>query len=272
MHSENMDTENEIIIVGHDSDYEDEFQGMITEELNGEENDNEAYNSNQWPVAATKLLISFRGAMSTDFEKIKKKGQKAVLWQTIANKINKKNYNLTAKHCDEKWRRLLTRFRQVNDASKRSRNGGVRWQYYDLMQESMSSVSKQTISPPKNLLHESSKSESTPSVSKSHNLSTPELSSPASSSSPSPTHRPSLLKINNSDKMPVWFEKFKILKEQQIEANNDNTAQLRERLDKLEKREENMLEIQKQLVSKLDTANKIELQKLEMFKKMFNNS
>jgi hypothetical protein len=33
-----------------------------------------------------------------------------------------------------------------------------------------------------------------------------------------------------------------------------------------------MLEIQKQLVSKLDTANKIELQKLEMFKKMFNNS
>jgi hypothetical protein len=80
------------------------------------------------------------------------------------------------------------------------------------------------------LLHESSKSESTPSVSKSHNLSTPELSSPASSSSPSPTHRPSLLKINNSDKMPVWFEKFKILKEQQIEANNDNTAQLRERL------------------------------------------
>jgi hypothetical protein len=151
--------------------YVDEFQGMITEELNGEENDNEAYNSSvyfidlrievddmkflfyffidQWPVAATKLLISFRGAMSTDFEKIKKKGQKAVLWQTIANKINKKNYNLTAKHCDEKWRRLLTRFRQVNDASKRSRNGGVRWQYYDLMQESMSSVSKQTISPPK---------------------------------------------------------------------------------------------------------------------------
>lgn len=80
------------------------------------------------------------------------------------------------------------------------------------------------------MLHESSKSESTSPVSKSHYSSTPELSSPALSSSPSPTHCPSLLKINNSDKMPVWFEKFKILKKQQIEANNDYTAQLRERL------------------------------------------
>lgn len=77
-----------------------------------------------------------------------KKGQKAALWQTIANKIKKNNYDCTAKHCDEKWRRLLTRFRQVNDASKRSGNGAVKWQYYDLMQDAMSSVSKQTISPP----------------------------------------------------------------------------------------------------------------------------
>lgn len=84
------------------------------------------------------------------------------------------------------------------------------------------------------MLHESSSSESTPSVTKSHVLSTPELSSPASSSSPSPTHRPSLLKINNSDKMPVWFEKFEILKKNQIELNIDNTAQLCERLVELE--------------------------------------
>ncbi|KAL4154023.1 hypothetical protein QTP88_001856 [Uroleucon formosanum] len=48
-----------------------------------------------------------------------------------------------------------------------------------------------------NLLHESSRSESIPLITKSHVLSTPELSPPASSSSPSPTHRPSLLKLNN---------------------------------------------------------------------------
>jgi len=66
------------------------------------------------------------------------------------------------------------------------------------------------------LLHEPSKSESTPLVSKSHVLSTQELSSLTSNSSPSPTHRPSLLKINISDKMPVWFEKFEILKKQQM--------------------------------------------------------
>ncbi|XP_022168169.1 trihelix transcription factor GT-1-like [Myzus persicae] len=101
-----------------------------------------------WPVAATKMLIAIRGPMSAEFEKIKKKGQKTALWQKIANQMTNKNYNYTAKHCDEKWRRLLTRFRQVHDASKRSGNGGVKWQYYDLMQDAMSSVSKQTISPP----------------------------------------------------------------------------------------------------------------------------
>ncbi|KAL4103531.1 hypothetical protein QTP88_018894 [Uroleucon formosanum] len=41
------------------------------------------------------------------------------------------------------------------------------------------------------------------------------------------------------------------------------------RLDKLEKREHEMLEVQKQLVDKLNTANDIEIQKLDMFKKMF---
>jgi len=56
--------------------------------------------------------------------------------------MTNKNYNYTAKICDEKWRRLLTRFRQVHDASKRSGNGGVKWQYYNLMQDAMSSVGR----------------------------------------------------------------------------------------------------------------------------------
>jgi len=30
--------------------------------------------------------------------------------------------------------------------------------------------------------------------------------------------------------MPIWFEKFEILKKKQIELNNDNSAQLHERL------------------------------------------
>lgn len=38
----------------------------------------------------------------------------------------------------------------------------------------------------------------------------------------------------------------------------------------MEKREEEMIEIQRHLVAKLDDANKIELQKLEVFKQMFN--
>lgn len=37
----------------------------------------------------------------------------------------------------------------------------------------------------------------------------------------------------------------------------------------MEKREEEMIIIQKQLITKLDEANNIELQKLEVFKQMF---
>jgi len=38
----------------------------------------------------------------------------------------------------------------------------------------------------------------------------------------------------------------------------------------LEKREEAMLKTQEELVKKLEDANNIELQKLDVFKKMFN--
>jgi len=38
----------------------------------------------------------------------------------------------------------------------------------------------------------------------------------------------------------------------------------------MEKREEEMIAIQRHLVSKLEDANNIELQRLEVFKQMFN--
>jgi len=57
-----------------------------------------------------------------------------------------------------------------------------------------------------------------------------------------------------------------------MECNFLFYAYLQIRFDKLEKREEAMLLIQEQLVSKLGEANKIELQKLELFKQMFNLS
>lgn len=34
--------------------------------------------------------------------------------------------------------------------------------------------------------------------------------------------------------MPVWFEKFEIIKKQQLEANNENISQLHQRLVELE--------------------------------------
>lgn len=102
-----------------------------------------------WSTSATKLLITLRGSYNADFEKLKKKGQKSLLWKTILNKMGTENYNFTANQCDEKWRRLLTRFRQVRDASKASGSGGIKWQYYKLMENSMSPKTRQEISLPK---------------------------------------------------------------------------------------------------------------------------
>lgn len=102
-------------------------------------------------MPATKLLISLRGAFNEQFEKIKKKGKKIELWLLISKqmKANETNYKFTPKQCDEKWRRLLTRFRQVRDSCKVSGSGGIKWQYYKLIENAISSTTRQTLSPPK---------------------------------------------------------------------------------------------------------------------------
>lgn len=102
-----------------------------------------------WSSSATKLLITLRGACHEKFEKIKKKGKKLEQWDVISKEMKAKNINVSPKQCDEKWRRLLTRFRQVRDASKKSRSGGIKWQYYILIENAISSTARQTISPPK---------------------------------------------------------------------------------------------------------------------------
>jgi len=43
-------------------------------------------------------------------------------------------------------------------------------------------------------------------------------------------------------------------------------------LDKLEKRDEMMLKTQAELLKKLDDANQIELQKIDLFKKMYDTN
>lgn len=102
-----------------------------------------------WSSSATKLLITLRGACHEKFEKIKKKGKKLEQWDVISKEMKAKNINVSPKQCDEKWRRLLTRFRQVRDASKKSGSGGIKWQYYILIENAISSTARQTFSPPK---------------------------------------------------------------------------------------------------------------------------
>jgi len=67
----------------------------------------------------------------------------------ISKEMKAKNINISPKQCDEKWRRLITRFRQVRDAFKKSGSGGIKWQYYILMENAILQTARQTMSPPK---------------------------------------------------------------------------------------------------------------------------
>jgi hypothetical protein len=58
-------------------------------------------------------------------------------------------YYVGVNQCDEKWRRLLSRYRQVRDSSKKFGSGGIKWQYYESMRDALSPLARQAVSPPK---------------------------------------------------------------------------------------------------------------------------
>jgi len=95
------------------------------------------------------MLICLRGQNDAQFEKSKKKGQKALIWKKVTDEMKQNGYFFGVNQCDEKWRRLLSRYRQVRDLSKKSGSGGIKWQYYELMRVALSPLARQAVSPPK---------------------------------------------------------------------------------------------------------------------------
>ncbi|XP_060859715.1 uncharacterized protein LOC132936921 isoform X2 [Metopolophium dirhodum] len=131
---------------------------------------------------------------------------------------------------------------------------------------------KQSISPPKELLNESSHSyysEPCSSTSTSTTMTSNIILNPPSYTIPTPsqtTISPTSPPNYSCSTFKAWFGKYENMKKYQISTQS---IELNKRLDKLEKREHELLEVQKRLVDKLNTANDIEIQKLDMFKKMF---
>ncbi|KAE9524430.1 hypothetical protein AGLY_015151 [Aphis glycines] len=222
-----------------------------------------------WTEEVIKLLIAERTKFSKQFMYAKKKGQKNKLWEEIAKNI-------------------------LHDASKRSGGSAIKWKFYKEIEQAIEPIGKkQAMSPPRNILKESS----TFTENFSHHIeptTTGELGALTSvANSPQcaellPTNINATLETSNTDnttkksspkivsfssvkgKTPGWFEKYQEQKNEQANIALKNAQELHKRLDKMEKREEEMIEIQRHLVAKLDDANKIELQKLEVFKQMFN--
>lgn len=97
------------------------------------------------------MLICLRGQYNAQFEKSKKKGQKALIWKKVTDEMKQNGYYFGASQCDEKWRRLLSRYRQVTDSSKKSGSEGIKWQYYESMRDALSPLARQAVSPPKGI-------------------------------------------------------------------------------------------------------------------------
>ncbi|KAL5246444.1 hypothetical protein ACI65C_013852 [Semiaphis heraclei] len=234
-----------------------------------------------WTEQVIKQLIAERTKLSKEFMYAKKKGQKNKLWEKIAKVLHKQGYtNFTATNCDDKWRGLLNQFRKVHDASKKTGGSAIKWKFYKQIEEAIEPIGKkQAMSPPRNILKESSTceetlsqyTESTPT--RQVNASTSVAISPGYAELPSTTPKssPEILPLSSvKGKSPGWFQKYQEQKTEQTNLALRNANELHNRLDKMEKREEEMIAIQRHLVSKLEDANNIELQKLEVFKQMFN--
>ncbi|XP_029348352.1 uncharacterized protein LOC103307954 [Acyrthosiphon pisum] len=191
--------------------------------------------SSPWTPAATKLLIALRSTYNEQFQNTRKKGEKWLeLWLLISNEMKGKNHNFSERQCDEKWRRLLTRFRQVRDASKVSGSGNIKWQYYDSMENSISPTVRQTVSPPRDLLHESSaRPLLEPSISlipESLEFSIHEPSQSVMEEPPTSGLIQKSLLNKTSNKTPSWITKFEELKNEQLKSAKENAMQLNDRL------------------------------------------
>uniref|UniRef100_A0A2S2PKW2 Uncharacterized protein n=1 Tax=Schizaphis graminum TaxID=13262 RepID=A0A2S2PKW2_SCHGA len=150
------------------------------------------------------------------------------------------------------------------------------------MEKSISPTARQIVSPPRDLLHESSvrplpeplvssiQETSEISIHESSEISIPESSLSQTEEPPTSGLIQKSLLNKTSNKTPSWIKQFEEFKNEQLKSARENAKQLNDRLDKLEKREEAMLKTQEELVKKLEDANNIELQKLDVFKKMFN--
>lgn len=95
------------------------------------------------------MLICLRGQYNAQFDKSKKKGQKALIWKKVTDAMKQVGYYFGASQCDEKWRRLLSRYHQVRDSSKKSGSEGIKWQYFEVMRDVLSPLARQAVSPPK---------------------------------------------------------------------------------------------------------------------------
>ncbi|EFN77662.1 uncharacterized protein LOC105189399 [Harpegnathos saltator] len=93
--------------------------------------DNNSNNRIYWDEDMTKLLLQEISVCINSFGHQVYK----TVWKSIANDINIKAYNVSADHCNNKWRSLKKRYKSIKDNNKQSGADRQYWIHYDAIDD-----------------------------------------------------------------------------------------------------------------------------------------
>lgn len=61
--------------------------------------------------------------------------QHKTIWKSVVTAFNDKGYNVSAEHCNNKWKSLKKRYKTIKDNNKQSGAGRRYWNFFDAMDE-----------------------------------------------------------------------------------------------------------------------------------------
>ncbi|XP_067125783.1 uncharacterized protein [Centruroides vittatus] len=88
-----------------------------------------------WTDSATRLLITTRLNMNSDF---RKPVRKTKLWDSISKRLENYGYTVSPSDCDKKWRNLKTTYKRNRDKAKHhTGESAITWLYFNLLDQEL---------------------------------------------------------------------------------------------------------------------------------------
>ncbi|XP_067128608.1 uncharacterized protein [Centruroides vittatus] len=160
-----------------------------------------------WTDSATRLLITTRLNMDSDF---RKPVRKTKLWDIISKRLENHGYTVSPSECDKKWRNLKTTYKRNRDKAKHhTGESAITWPYSNLLDQELGC--RVAINPPEeNIISSEPCMEQIPSLSE-----------------PSTKAFQSHLKRKRKDDPPEWFQAWANEQQQQQRKEDRQREDLR---------------------------------------------